>query len=175
MVDQQRKGGVVDMVTLHPCFVLGPPVIPRTDSTSVRTITQLFGPRKTTVASRPPATAAHSPLASLTVPEPVAEGKPMFTRRSTHSLHVVDVRDVARAHIAAAMTPAAHGRYLISSRHAIPVPHIVQLVQEHAPVALPGSGGGAAAAPLRYGFKLVYFRTSARVCDQNDTGHSCVI
>jgi hypothetical protein len=72
----------------------------------------------------------------------------MFTRRSMHSLHVVDVRDVARAHIEAAMSPAAHGRYLISSRQALPAQHIVQLVREHSPVAIAvaaGDAGGAVA------------------------------
>lgn len=73
-----------ELVTVHPGFVLGPSLTPRTDSTSIDfMISFLNGKYKTGVPDL--------------------------------SFGFVDVRDVAKIHVAAGMTPSAKGRYIAVS------------------------------------------------------------
>lgn len=73
-----------DLVTIHPCLVLGPSLTTASVSGSMTTM-------------------GHFTNRSLALGAPALR------------LGVVDVRDVAHAHISAAYTPAAHGRYIASS------------------------------------------------------------
>ncbi|GET34427.1 NAD-dependent epimerase [Prolixibacter bellariivorans] len=80
----EREQDQWELVTVHPGFVLGPSLTPRTDSTSIDfMISFLNGKYKT--------------------------GVPDFT------FGFVDVRDVAKVHVAAGMTPSAKGRYIAVS------------------------------------------------------------
>ena len=51
------------------------------------------------------------------------------TKTLPMALNYVDVRDVARAHILAAETPTASGRYIVGSDAAVPSKYITDLYQ----------------------------------------------
>jgi len=91
----------IDLVTICPSFVLGPPLSARTDSTSVATIVSCFDGSK--VASG--------------VGGPVAFG-------------AVDVRDVAEAHILAAEKKEASGRYIVSSERGYSQFELVHVIRQ---------------------------------------------
>ena len=46
---------------------------------------------------------------------------------------IVDVRNIAEAHIAAAVTPSAKGRYLLSNANTVPNSQVVAFLEERFP------------------------------------------
>jgi len=87
------------IVTICPSFVLGPVNSARADGESIETLTQML----------------NGTLKSKGV--------------STSCFGAVDLRDVAKAHVAAYENRAAHGRYMMSSNEAVPHWQIVQLLK----------------------------------------------
>jgi len=88
--EHQEQGSKMDLVTILPSFVLGPPVSARTDGTSIKTVRSfMIGAYKEAGAP------------------PLAFG-------------CIDIRDVARAHIAAMEKKEASGRYLCTSDTSVP-------------------------------------------------------
>jgi nucleoside-diphosphate-sugar epimerase len=86
-----------ELVTVHPGFVLGPSLTPRTDSTSIDFMLSFLNGK-------------------------YKSGVPDL------SFGFVDVRDVAKVHIAAGLTPGASGRYIAvaESMTALEVAHILR-------------------------------------------------
>jgi len=98
------KHSHVTVVSICPTFILGPPHLKRTEATSIKTIIDLLN--GTTKASGGVAAA---------------------------SFGCVDIRDCARAHIAAFEIPEAHGRYITSSEKGIPRLEFANILRKHFP------------------------------------------
>lgn len=88
----------LDLVTILPEFIMGPPIAARTDSTSI-------GYFKAWVEGK------------------AQKGAPVFA----------DVRDVARAHLLAAETPSASGRYIVAASASTPPQLISTWLRERFP------------------------------------------
>jgi len=94
----------VSVSTILPSFIIGPPVISRAEATSIKVVKDLLDG---TVKA--------------------AGGVPAL------SFGAVDVRDVARAHIAAIEKPHAKGRYILSSERGIPRIEFVEILRKYFP------------------------------------------
>ena len=122
----------LDLVAILPEFVMGPLLSTRVDGTS-------FGYMKVRTcggagegSGRRPRLhrAEHNPASLRTrarvqawVEGKAQSGAPVFA----------DVRDVARAHVLAAETPAAKGRYIVANSHTLPASQISAWLKVSAP------------------------------------------
>lgn len=95
----------LDVVTILPNFVLGPVISDRIDGLSALFIKVCCDEHDNTCAA-------------IGHVQPPLQGW-LEGVGSTGDLTICDVRDVARAHIAAVETPSASGRYIISDSHCI--------------------------------------------------------
>jgi len=89
----------VKVVTICPTFILGPPYSSRTDATSIRVVKSFL------------------------------DGSAQKDGVSAVAFGCVDVRDVAKAHIAALENPNSSGRYMVTSELAIPRLELVNLLK----------------------------------------------
>jgi len=92
----------IDLVVINPSHVLGPPRSSRVDAVSVQTVKTLLDGSQQKSGTRGGATVGEC-----------------------------DIRDVANAHIAAAETPSASGRYLITSATGVPHWEFVKILAAH--------------------------------------------
>jgi len=122
------KGKAWDLVTICPSFVMGPVQGPRADATSVKAMAAILN-------------GTHNENG---VPSP--------------RFGVVDVRDVARAHVLAAQTPKANGRYIVSSYEAHGQLEWVEILKnsgEFKEFTLPTKENGSAPNPNHFDHKKV--------------------
>jgi len=91
----------VSVVTVNPALVLGPPLSSRVDSFSVNVVRGFL------------------------------EGKFKATGAKPSCFGCVDVRDVAEAHVRAATTPEAKGRYMVTSESGISQFELAQMLKRN--------------------------------------------
>jgi len=96
-----NEGKSWKLITILPSFIVGPVLSSRADATSIKLISSLLRGDKKETGAAP-----------------VCIGR-------------VDLRDVARAHVEAAVRDSAHGRYIISSDSGISELELSQLLADH--------------------------------------------
>ncbi len=101
-----REHGL-DVVAINPSFIMGPPMSSRTDSVSVQHCISVSAS-----CSLLPVVAC--PVATMVWLAQLLTGK-YSAGADPSAVGNADVRDVARAHVLAMETPAASGRYIVSS------------------------------------------------------------
>jgi len=94
----------VTVATILPTFIIGPPLLSRSEATSIKLVKELLDGTAKAAGGVPPA-----------------------------SFGVVDIRDTARAHVAAMERPHAKGRYIVSSERGIPRLEYTEVLRKHFP------------------------------------------
>jgi len=94
----------VSVVTILPSFIIGPPVLSRAEATSIKVVKDLLDGTVKAAGGAPAA-----------------------------SFGAVDIRDVARAHVAAIEKPHSKGRYILSSERGIPRFEMAEILRKHYP------------------------------------------
>ena len=147
----------LDLVTIHPVFVIGPVLSTRTDATSVKMIAVSGGPKP----GIPPECCRRNiipgpdvaPVLTLKPLQPSTENPDIVpdtnvepdpdclllgngwqdvlegTKAIPITSRYCDVRDVARAHILAAEVARAHGRYLVTHESTVPSKFVSDTLQ----------------------------------------------
>jgi len=98
-----KELGTIELVTIHPGFVFGPAPTPKLNGVSLQYMIDILQGK-------------------------YANGAPPLYRNG-----VVDVRDVAHAHILAMEKPNAKGRYICASRSQAGIFEIAQIVEKNIP------------------------------------------
>jgi len=122
------KGKSWELVTICPSFVLGPIQGPRSDATSIKTLVDILN------------------------------GANNEKGVSPARFGIVDVRDVAKAHVLAAQNPKAHGRYMVTSERPIGQLELVDVLRksgEFNDFVLPTKENGHVDNPNTYSNKRV--------------------
>jgi len=96
-----EKHHQVGVVTILPTFIIGPPLSSRAEATSIKVVKDILDGTTKAAGGVPPA-----------------------------AFGVVDIRDCARAHIAALENPNAKGRYIVSSEKGVPRLEFVRILQK---------------------------------------------
>jgi len=112
-----------DLVVVNPAAVIGPVLSSRADATSIKQAKALL------------------------------DGSYLEKGVPPTAFGVVDVRDVAEAHIAAAEVKSANGRYLVTSERGIPVLELVDMLKKSGKFSeypLPTKVNGIIATPPRF-------------------------